>query len=237
MTPARLTPETVPPTPLAELVDTFGLRLVGDSGGQVSVTGIASDNRVITPGDLFAALPGAHVHGASFAADAVGRGAVGIITDDEGARVLAEVEVGGGSVPVLVSDGLAAVLGPLASRIYGEPSNQVTAFAVTGTNGKTTTVYLLCELLALLGERTGLIGTVEMQSGDRVLPAGLTTPQAVDLQAILATMVADGVTALAMEVSSHALELHRVAGVKYAVAGFTNLSQDHLDFHQTMDAY
>ncbi|MCL1801626.1 MAG: UDP-N-acetylmuramoyl-L-alanyl-D-glutamate--2,6-diaminopimelate ligase, partial [Promicromonosporaceae bacterium] len=121
--------------------------------------------------------------------------------------------------------------------IYGEPSDHLTAFAVTGTNGKTTTVYLLCELLALLGERTGLIGTVEMRSGDRVLPAGLTTPQAVDLQAILATMVADGVTALAMEVSSHALELHRVAGVKYAVAGFTNLSQDHLDFHQTMDSY
>jgi len=205
-------------------------------GGDVVVTGVGADNRTVVPGDLFVALPGAHVHGARFAPDAVAAGAVAVVTDADGERLLA----GAGSVPqvpVLVVPDPRAVLGTLAARAYGEPTARLGTFAVTGTNGKTTTTYALDAVLAALGRTTGLVGTVEIRSAGRVVPSALTTPEAADLQAMLATMVEDGVEALAMEVSSHALALHRVDPVVYDVAGFTNLSQDHLDFHGTLEAY
>ncbi len=117
------------------------------------------------------------------------------------------------------------------------PAQDLTTFGVTGTNGKTTTTYLVDHALRALGWTGGLIGTVEMRSGDRVLPSRLTTPEAADLQALLAAMREDGVRTLAMEVSSHALALHRVDGLVYDVVGFTNLSQDHLDFHGDLQEY
>jgi UDP-N-acetylmuramoyl-L-alanyl-D-glutamate--2,6-diaminopimelate ligase len=209
---------------------------------------VASDNRECTPGSLFVALPGARSHGASFAADAVKRGAVAILTDQAGAdliaaeRLAAERLAAGGfgrgsEVPVLVDEDPRAHLGPIAAAVYGQPAEQLTSFAITGTNGKTTTAFMLDALMRARGVTPGLIGTVLMRSGDRVLASKLTTPEAADLQALFAAMVEDGVTGLAMEVSSHALALHRVDGITFDVAGFTNLTQDHLDFHKTMDGY
>jgi UDP-N-acetylmuramoyl-L-alanyl-D-glutamate--2,6-diaminopimelate ligase len=228
----------------SELVSTFGLAVA--AGGTASdeasgalqdaeIWSVASDNRVVADGDLFVALPGAGTHGARFATDAVDRGARAVLTDPEGARLLAES--GESRVPVLLTDEPRAILGRVAAWVYGAPAEQLTTFAVTGTNGKTTTTYLLDHLLRGLGWTSGLIGTVEMRSGDRVLASRLTTPEAADLQALLATMREDGVGTLAMEVSSHALSLHRVDGIVFDVAGFTNLSQDHLDFHGDLQGY
>ncbi|MFD6163908.1 UDP-N-acetylmuramoyl-L-alanyl-D-glutamate--2,6-diaminopimelate ligase [Oerskovia sp. NPDC060287] len=201
----------------------------------VEIWSVASDNRVVADGDLFVALPGASAHGATFASGAIDRGARAVLTDPRGALLLDEA--GERRVPVLVTDDPRNLLGPVAAWVYGAPAEHLTTFAVTGTNGKTTTTYLIDHVLRALGWKGGLIGTVEMRSGDRVLPSRLTTPEAADLQALLATMREDGVGTLAMEVSSHALSLHRVDGIVFDVAGFTNLSQDHLDFHGDLQEY
>jgi len=216
-----------------DLARTFGLE-TDLASPDVVVNSVASDNRAVADGDLFVALPGAHAHGARFAADAVARGARAVLTDADGAQLLAGAAVG---VPVLVADDPRAVLGPVAAWVYGSPAEQLMTFGVTGTNGKTTTTYQLDHLLRALGWKSGLIGTVEMRSGDRVLPSRLTTPEAADLQALLAAMREDEVRTLAMEVSSHALALHRVDGIQFGVVGFSNLSQDHLDFHGDLPAY
>ncbi|MBE7698941.1 UDP-N-acetylmuramoyl-L-alanyl-D-glutamate--2,6-diaminopimelate ligase [Oerskovia sp. Sa1BUA8] len=240
----RLRPATSVHRTARDLVTTFGLDVDarGTGTGQgadaletTEIWSVASDNRVVTEGDLFVALPGAGTHGARFARDAISRGARAVLTDPQGARLVAET--GAPRVPVLVTEDPRGVLGHVAAWVYGEPATQLTTFAVTGTNGKTTTTYLLDHLLRALGWKGGLIGTVEMRSGDRVLPSRLTTPEAADLQALLATMREDGVSTLAMEVSSHALSLHRVDGIVFDVAGFTNLSQDHLDFHGDLQEY
>ncbi|ACZ30310.1 UDP-N-acetylmuramyl-tripeptide synthetase [Xylanimonas cellulosilytica DSM 15894] len=228
----RIRPASTKPRRVRDLAHTFDLRVAGAAGRDQAVTSVASDNRVVAAGDLFVALPGARAHGAQFAADAVARGAAAVLTDDDGAALLGDL-----AVPVLVSPEPRAILGHVAAWVYGSPAEHLTTFAVTGTNGKTTTTYQLDHLLRALGFTSGLIGTVEMRAGDRVLPSKLTTPEAADLQALLAAMHEDGVRTLAMEVSSHALALHRVDGVRYGVAGFTNLSQDHLDFHGDMQSY
>jgi UDP-N-acetylmuramoyl-L-alanyl-D-glutamate--2,6-diaminopimelate ligase len=225
-----------------DLALTFGLDTVDvppSPAEPVTVTSVASDNRVVADGDLFVALPGAHAHGARFAADAVARGARAVLTDAEGAALVAAepLERDGVPVPVLVAGDPRAVLGPVAAWVYGSPAEHLMTFGVTGTNGKTTTTYQVDHVLRALGWKGGLVGTVEMRSGDRVLPSRLTTPEAADLQALLAAMLEDGVRTLAMEVSSHALALHRVDGVQYGVVGFTNLSQDHLDFHGDLQTY
>lgn len=206
--------------------------LVVQGAPDVEIWSVALDNRTVTDGDLFVALPGARAHGANFAVSAVERGARAVLTDAQGARLLADV-----GVPILVAPDPREVAGIVAAFIYGNPADPLTTFAVTGTNGKTTTTYFLDHALRALGRRTGLIGTVEMRSGDRVLPSRLTTPESVDLQALLAAMREDGVQTLAMEVSSHALALHRVDGIVFDVVGFTNLSQDHLDFHADLESY
>ncbi|MBD7950217.1 MULTISPECIES: UDP-N-acetylmuramoyl-L-alanyl-D-glutamate--2,6-diaminopimelate ligase [Oerskovia] len=240
----RLRPATSVHRTARELATTFGLAAAAggtasdqgpDALGAAEIWSVASDNRVVADGDLFVALPGAGTHGARFASDAISRGARVVLTDPQGARLLADA--GEKRVPVLVTEDPRAVLGRVAAWVYGEPATQLTTFAVTGTNGKTTTTYLLDHVLRTLGWKGGLIGTVEMRSGDRVLPSRLTTPEAADLQALLATMREDGVGTLAMEVSSHALSLHRVDGIVFDVAGFTNLSQDHLDFHGDLQEY
>ncbi|MFE4464154.1 UDP-N-acetylmuramoyl-L-alanyl-D-glutamate--2,6-diaminopimelate ligase [Oerskovia sp. NPDC056781] len=240
----RLRPATSVHRTARELATTFGLAAAAggtasdqgpDALGAAEIWSVASDNRVVADGDLFVALPGAGTHGARFASDAISRGARVVLTDPQGARLLADA--GEERVPVLVTEDPRAVLGRVAAWVYGEPATQLTTFAVTGTNGKTTTTYLLDHVLRTLGWKGGLIGTVEMRSGDRVLPSRLTTPEAADLQALLATMREDGVGTLAMEVSSHALSLHRVDGIVFDVAGFTNLSQDHLDFHGDLQEY
>jgi UDP-N-acetylmuramoyl-L-alanyl-D-glutamate--2,6-diaminopimelate ligase len=178
------------------------------------------------------ALPGARVHGAAFCADAAAAGAAAVLTDAGGRdRAVAS------GVPVFVVADPRARVGEVACWVYGDPSSRLRLIGVTGTSGKTTSTYLLESGLRAAGHTTGLIGGVETRIGAERLPSSLTTPEAPDLQALFAVMAERGVTAAAMEVSSHSLALGRVAGTSFDVAVFTNLSQDHLDFHADMEDY
>lgn len=207
--------------------------VASSSFGEVEVSGVSLDSRGIVPGDLYIALPGAHTHGAHFAAAAVVAGAVAVLTDDAGALVLADSL----SVPVLISVDPRGLTGAVAALVYGTGSLQMPLFAVTGTNGKTTTTYFLNSLLRAIGKTTGLIGTIEILAGDEPIPSKLTTPESTDVHALLALMAERGLGAASMEVSSHALAFGRVDSVVFDVAGFTNLSQDHLDLHGGMESY
>ncbi|MBM7775791.1 UDP-N-acetylmuramoyl-L-alanyl-D-glutamate--2,6-diaminopimelate ligase [Actinokineospora baliensis] len=232
-------PTRIQPVPLATLVARGDVRLsagdtTSDAVSDVVVTGATLRAQHVLPGDLFAALPGARAHGADFAAQAIAAGAVAVLTDAVGAQRPAVRDSG---VPVLVHPDPRAALGPLAAWIYGEPSLALSVLGVTGTSGKTTTSHLVESGLAAAGLTTGLIGTVETRIAGNRLASAFTTPEAPDLQALLAVMVERGVTHVPMEVSSHALSLGRVAGTRFAVGAFTNLSQDHLDFHPDMEDY
>jgi UDP-N-acetylmuramoyl-L-alanyl-D-glutamate--2,6-diaminopimelate ligase len=193
---------------------------------------VTLDSRHVQPGDLYAALPGSHAHGADFSGDAVARGAVAILTDPAGRDQAARQ-----GVPVFVVASPRMRLGDVACWVYGDPSSRMRLIGVTGTSGKTTTSYLAEAGLRAAGHETGLIGGVELRVGGEKFTSKLTTPEATELQALLAVMAERGVTAAAMEVSSHSLALGRVAGTHYDVAVFTNLSQDHLDFHAGMEDY
>lgn len=198
----------------------------------VMVTGITHDSRRVRPGDIYAALPGNTSHGAAFAVQAAGSGAVAVLTDRAGAGQAAESDL-----PVLVVDDVRERLGTVAAWVYGGPAEHLLLIGVTGTSGKTTTVYLLEAGLRAAGMRTGVVGTVEIRIGDERVPSSLTTPESTDLHGVFAMMRERGVTGAAMEVSSHALEQGRVGGAFYDVAIFSNLSQDHLDYHPTMQDY
>ncbi len=197
-----------------------------------SVTGVTLSSDAVAPGDLYAALPGANTHGARFAAQAMAAGAAAVLTDSEGAAIL-----GSTGIPVLIHPAPRANLGAVSALVYGHPARALATFAVTGTNGKTTVTYMLAAALEALGVPTGLIGTTGTFVGGRRLPTQRTTPEAPDVQALMSHMRDEGVRALAMEVSSHALVLGRVDAVTFDVAAFTNLSPDHLDFHTDMDDY
>jgi UDP-N-acetylmuramoyl-L-alanyl-D-glutamate--2,6-diaminopimelate ligase len=227
------------PLSLAELADLIGRPVQGDPA--TAVRGVTLASGSVQPGDLYAALPGARTHGARYTADAAARGAAAVLTDPSGA-----VEARATGLPVCVVDDPRGVLGDVASRICGRPSEQLTVLGITGTNGKTTTSYLVEAGLAAAGWTSGLIGTVQTRTRGRdadgapvttELPSVRTTPEATDLHALLATMVSSGVRAVVMEVSSHALVMGRVNGVRFAAAGFTNLSRDHLDFHGDVESY
>jgi len=207
------------------------LRAEGPVDGVV-VTGCTHDSRAVRPGDLYAALPGARAHGADFLPAAVSAGAAAVLTDPAGAAAAAAYDL-----PVLVAPRPRQVLGEVAAEVYGDPAAGMLVVGVTGTNGKTTTAFLLEAGLQAAGHRTGLIGTVLARIGEQVLPSVRTTPEATDLQALLALMRERGTSAVAMEVSSHALALGRVDGLVFDTAVFTNLSQDHLDFHGSMADY
>jgi UDP-N-acetylmuramoyl-L-alanyl-D-glutamate--2,6-diaminopimelate ligase len=192
------------------------------------VHAIADDSRAVRGGSLFVAVKGERADGHGFVEQAIKAGAVAVI---------AQLPVTAGPLPfALVADSRKA-LGLFGSRFHGDPSAHLKMIGVTGTNGKTTTTYLCKALLEGIGRRVGLIGTVGYQIGQEMLPASHTTPGALELQELLAKMVASGLTAAVMEVSSHALALDRTSGCEYDVAVFTNLTQDHLDFHHTMDEY
>ncbi|MDP9800254.1 UDP-N-acetylmuramoyl-L-alanyl-D-glutamate--2,6-diaminopimelate ligase [Arcanobacterium wilhelmae] len=205
---------------------------VGASAPTVNVTGAVMDNRAVRPGDLFIAMPGARVHAARFAGAAVEAGAAAVLTDAEGARIAGEL-----GVPAVVVPDVAAAAGTVAALAYGEPAKHVRSFAVTGTNGKTTTTFMIDSILRGLGAVTGLIGTVELRLASQAVPARMTTPQPDELQAMLEVLVERGGTDVVMEVSSHALAQGRTRPIRYSVAGFTNLTQDHLDFHETFEEY
>lgn len=235
--PARFRPTAVAAVRLDTIGDAIGVQVPGASAA-VSVTGISLNSRTVEQGDLYVALPGASRHGADFVPQAVGRGAVAVLTDDAGARLLALSA--DPAVPVLVVDGPRNVVGPLSAMIYqSQPTVGRTPrlYGVTGTNGKTTTTYFINALLRALGQQTGLIGTIEILAGGEPVPSLLTTPESPDLHGLLALMRERGLDAASMEVSSHAVSFQRVDGVLFDVAGFTNLTQDHLDLHGTMEDY
>lgn len=221
-------PVRVSATPLAELADQLGAE---QPDSTAEVTGITHDSRAVRPGDLYAALPGARLHGADFVTQAAGLGAVAVLTDPTGAERAAAT-----GLPVLVVADPRARMGELAATIYGHPGRDLLQIGITGTSGKTTTAYLV-EGGLKTKNNTGLIGTVEMRIGDERIKSERTTPEATDLQALFAVMRERGVEAVAMEVSSHALVLGRVDGCVFDIGVFTNLSPEHMEFHSDMEDY
>ncbi|WTL21259.1 UDP-N-acetylmuramoyl-L-alanyl-D-glutamate--2,6-diaminopimelate ligase [Streptomyces sp. NBC_01506] len=197
-----------------------------------AATGITHDSRAVRIGDVYAALPGARFHGADFAAQAADLGAAAILTDPAGAERAAAT-----GLPVLVTPDPRGSMGELAAQIYGRPGADLLQIGITGTSGKTTTAYLVEGGLRGAGHHTGLIGTVEMRIGDERIKSERTTPEATDLQALLAVMRERGVDSVAMEVSSHALVLGRVDGCVFDIAVFNNLSPEHMEFHSGMEDY
>ncbi len=217
---------------LASIASTVGAtsELSASELEKIGVTGVTSSSSDVEPGDLFCAFAGEKVHGASFAQDAIKSGAVAILTDAEGAKKIK------GS-PVLVVTNARKSAAILTSWFYGEPMRDLFSIGITGTNGKTTVSTLCHQIFQSAGQETGLIGTVETRIGNEVLTSTRTTPEAAELQALVATMRERHCRNLVMEVSSHAIALERIRGSYFAAVGFTNLSQDHLDFHGTMENY
>jgi UDP-N-acetylmuramoyl-L-alanyl-D-glutamate--2,6-diaminopimelate ligase len=197
--------------------------------GDPEIRGVAYDSRRVGPGDLFACLPGLKTDGYRFLGDAVARGAAAVL--------LERADTGPLPVPALLVPSAREAMAWAAAALHGHPSRRLTLAGVTGTNGKTTTTYLVEAIFRAAGRKTGVIGTLGARIGDRALPGDRTTPEAPDLQALFAEMVAEEVSAAAMEVSSHALAQHRTLGAEFDAGIFTNLTQDHLDFHETMEAY
>ncbi|MEH3157133.1 MAG: UDP-N-acetylmuramoyl-L-alanyl-D-glutamate--2,6-diaminopimelate ligase [Gordonia paraffinivorans] len=234
-----LRPRSVSPVAVDAIAAAVSARLdlLGDATTSTTVTGATLRAQDVTAGDLFAALPGARVHGAQFAVDAIDAGASAVLTDAAGASLLETSVPPGTTVAVLVHPDPRSVLGAVSARVYGDPSRRLRLIGITGTSGKTTSSYMLESALMAAGQRVGLIGTVETRIAGVRQPSSLTTPEAPTLQAMLAAMVEEGVDTVVMEVSSHALALGRVRGAHFAIGAFTNLSQDHLDFHPTMLDY
>ena len=201
----------------------------------LTVTGVTLDSRDVGSGDLYAALPGSRRHGAEFAAQAVDRGAVAILSDAVGLEL---VRAAGLATPVLVAEqDPRAILGEVSAAVYGNGEFDARLFGVTGTNGKTSVVYLLAELLRAAGLRAGLSSTAERRVGETVMTSALTSPEAPELHALLARMREERAEAVAVEVSAHAVARHRIDGVRFDVVAFNNLSQDHLDDFGDMEGY
>ena len=198
-----------------------------DPGTSVEVSSLAYDSRRVRPGTLFFCVTGFQRDGHDFASEAVERGAVALVVE----RPL------GLGVPEVLVDSARAAMGPAAARFYGDPTQELRVVGITGTNGKTTTAFLVRALAEAMGDACGLMGTVKSVIGGVEHEVTRTTPEAIDLQGDFRAMLDAGDRACAMEVSSHALELRRTDGIRYAAAVFTNLTQDHLDFHPTMEDY
>ncbi|MHA7986344.1 UDP-N-acetylmuramoyl-L-alanyl-D-glutamate--2,6-diaminopimelate ligase [Rathayibacter sp. CAU 1779] len=228
---ALLRPEHPSSRSLSQLVADFGFES-SERVDSVEVSGVTVSSRAVEPGDLYVGLPGARVHGASFAAGAAEAGATAVLTDPAGAALAADA-----GIPVIVTDAPRAVLGDVAAWIYRTGENPAILFGVTGTNGKTSVVYMITAILAQLGVRAGLSSTAERRIGDDAVTSSLTTPEASELHGLLARMREAEVRAAAIEVSAQALSRHRVDGIVFDVVGFTNLSHDHLDDYESMDEY
>lgn len=229
--PPVIRPEHVRPRSLELLVSELGVRAVGDVRG-VEVSGLTVMTREVTAGDMFVAIRGANRHGAEFAADARDNGAVAILTDAEGATI-----ADGVGLPLIVVDSPRAALGEISRWIYRTDDDAPQYFGITGTNGKTSTAYLLEGVLRQMGVTTGLSTTAERHIAEHVVVSRLTTPEASELHALIARMKEAAVRAVVIEVSAQALTHNRVAGIRFDVAGFTNLSHDHLDDYADMDEY
>ena len=203
----------------------------GKVHADADIGGITLDSRHVRDGDLFVAFPGLRHDGRDYIAQAVAAGAAAVVLESQGA-VAHQL-----AVPSVQIEGLAEQLSALADRFYQQPSAALQVIGITGTNGKTSVSQMLAQALDRLGSRCGVIGTLGSGLAGALIDHGMTTPDAVAVQAQLASMRDQGASHVAMEVSSHALDQHRVAAVRFAVAVFTNLSRDHLDYHGTMAAY
>lgn len=229
--PTALRPQHPVPRALSGLVDEFGLESRGDIDG-IELTGVSLSSASVQPGDLYVGVPGRNAHGASYAEAARDAGAVAILTDQAGALLAAD-----SGMPILVTPDARSALGDVAAWIHRTQDNPATLFAVTGTNGKTSVVYLLYAILGQLGIEAGLTSTAERRIGDLAVTSSLTTPEASELHALLARMREAEVRAVGIEVSAQALSRHRVDGLVFDVAGFTNLSHDHLDDYADLEEY
>ncbi|MGO9247464.1 MAG: Mur ligase family protein, partial [Solirubrobacteraceae bacterium] len=193
----------------------------------IEIEGLAYDSRKVKAGDMYCCVVGYRSDGHEFAAQAIANGAVALMVERP-------LNLG---VPEVVVPSVRAAMGPIATRYYGDPTNQLQVVGVTGTNGKTTTAFIVRALLEGAGVQTGLLGTVKSIVGGEERSVERTTPEAIDLQRELREMLDGGDRACAMEVSSHALALGRTRGIRFGAAVFTNLTQDHLDYHPTMEDY
>lgn len=225
-------PFNSPSLSLANIAKSFGAQSSSSESdlAAIVISGVTHSNDDVLPGDLFIAIPGANRHGAEFAESAKENGAVAVVTDLDGAKLVT-------GLPVLIVDSPRQIAGRVAALLFGEPMRDLHSIAITGTNGKTTVTTLLYQIFERAHRDCGLIGTVETRIGNETISSKRTTPEATDLQALAAVMRERHLRHLVMEASSHALHLHRLAGAHFAIAGFTNLTQDHLDFHGDMESY
>jgi UDP-N-acetylmuramoyl-L-alanyl-D-glutamate--2,6-diaminopimelate ligase len=214
---------------LGKIPEASSMNVSDASVGETNVTAVTYDSRQAGPGSVFVALRGANADGASFARDALNRGAVAVVSEGGAPRDVTR--------PWIQVPDARLSLAALSATLYDNPSEELTLVGITGTNGKTTTSYLLASIFEAAGVRCGRIGTVGYRIGMREFEAARTTPEAPDLQRMLREMVTDGCGACVMEVSSHALTLRRADRLHFAAAIFTNLTRDHLDFHRDMEAY
>ncbi|PJJ55097.1 Mur ligase family protein [Compostimonas suwonensis] len=229
--PSALRPEHPVPRSLSGLVAEFGLDHRGGID-EVEVSGVSLDSRSIEAGDLYIGMPGRNAHGASFAGVARDSGAVAVLTDEAGAELAAE-----SGLPVVITSDVRVALGDVAAWVYRTLEDPPTLLGVTGTNGKTSVVYILSAILGQLGVVSGLSSTAERRIGSLAVTSRLTTPEATELHGMLARMREAEVRTVAIEVSAQALSRHRIDGVVFDVVGFTNLSHDHLDDYADMDEY
>ena len=213
---------------LHNLISQFDPKAVLSGVPNVEITGVCEDSRQVQPGNLFIARHGQKADGAQFVADAASRGAVAVLTP---------AKLPQGPLPQILTSQTTTAASILGNLFHSRPSGKIRVVGVTGTNGKTTTTYLIRHILSSVKTRCGLIGTVELDDGRHRREASMTTPAATEIASLLATMRDKGCRACVMEVSSHALDQERVAGVEFAGAAFTNLTGDHLDYHDTMENY
>ena len=222
------------PQPLPAVLS--GLAEADPTWARIEVTGVAMDSRLVRPGDIYLAAAGANVHGAKFTASVIAAGAVAVVTDAVGAELIASSSQPA-TVPIVVVAEPRELVGELAARAYQRPGDELLLIGITGTNGKTTMSFLVEAALRAAGHTTGLLGTTGHLIAGEPVASKRTTPEAPEVHSLLGIMRDRAVTAVVMEVSSHALAFGRVNGLTFDVVVFTNLSQDHLDFHGQMTDY
>lgn len=213
---------------LHDLLGRFDRKIPLQQVTDVDVTGVTEDSRQVSSGNVFVARAGTKTEGQQYVADAIAKGAVAVVTE----KILLDCRV-----PQVLVPHAGEATSKLANLFHGRPGDALKVIGITGTNGKTTTTYIVRHLLKNAGIRCGLVGTVEIDDGRTAVEASMTTPSAGDVAKLLADMRDNGCGACAIETSSHALDQGRVAGVNFAAGGFSNLTGDHLDYHKTMDHY
>jgi UDP-N-acetylmuramoyl-L-alanyl-D-glutamate--2,6-diaminopimelate ligase len=212
---------------ISALSKKFNYRVIGDPDTQI--TGISYDSRVVKPGDLFCCIRGKTVNGHEYIDEVMSKGAVAVLVDN--------IDNLPPCASAILCENTTKAIAEISAEFYGNPSDMLKVIGVTGTNGKTTVTTVLWGILQQCGHKTGLIGTIAYIFDDEVIPAKHTTPQSADLQQLLARMANSGHEYVVMEVSSHALCQHRITGCKFSAVAMTNITQDHLDFHKSIEKY